>query len=145
MVILMRAKNTHKRKPPIDPRRKLACLPQRHILIEFGHDSVDNCRRDQDNQEGREHPVLHIDDRVAKLPEGEAVKDADDDRREQLAVDVRRIAPLLYKYAFSKHCSLQPDRSSELRLLLSILRGWSLLTSFAFDALNLLQYFFGVV
>jgi len=67
-----------KREPAINPGWILSGLPQSHIGEELRHDSVDNRGRQSQDQECREHAVLHVLNRVAKLPEGEAVEDADD-------------------------------------------------------------------
>jgi hypothetical protein len=47
---------------------------------------LDNRRRDEQNQERCEHPILQISNCVTKLVEREAVEDANDDCDKELAV-----------------------------------------------------------
>ena len=75
----------------------LACLPQGPVHIKLRDHTVDDGRRDGEDDEGSEEPALEVGERVAELEEGEAVEYAHDDGDEQLAVDVRRVAPLLHE------------------------------------------------
>ena len=128
------------RHPAINTRRQFPRLPQRAIGIELRHNGVDDGGGDEQDQKGGEHSVLHVADRVAELPEGEAVEDADDDGDEQFAVEVGRVAPALDEEPFGEHGGLQPDGGGE-----GVLGGFIVFGEFAafgVDAVDLVQDYF---
>jgi len=100
---------------------------------------------DQNDQERCEHPVLHIANSVAKLPEREAVEDANDDCGKELAVNIGWVAPLLNECTLNKHRCLQPNGCGKYDLFLSILASGSLLAALTLDSVNLCEYLFSVV
>lgn len=102
--------------PAVDAGGVLARLPERHVAEELGQHGVDDGRRDRDDQEAREHAVLQVLHRVPQLPEREPVEDADDDRREQLPVEIRRVPPVLPEHALRQLARLRPRRRRVLRI-----------------------------
>jgi len=99
--------------PAVDARGVLAGLPQGAVGVELGQYRVEHGRGDHDDEEGREHGVLHVGGRVAQLPKGEAVEDAHDDGREEAAVDVGRVAPLAGEHALGQEEDLGGDGGGE--------------------------------
>ncbi|KAF5122339.1 hypothetical protein E5D57_012816 [Metarhizium anisopliae] len=100
--------------PAVDAARVLAGLPERAVHVELGQDGVKHGRRDEQDEERGEHAALHVVDGVAQLPKGEAVEDADDDGGEELAVNVRRLAPLVDEHALGQEPGLLPHGGGEL-------------------------------
>ena len=92
----------------------LPCLPQGAVGVELGEHGVEHRRGDHYDEKSTEHPVLHVGGRVAQVPEGEAVEDADDDGGEEAPVDVRRAAPLADEHALGQEDGLGGDWRGEL-------------------------------
>lgn len=55
--------------PSVDTTGVLACFPECPVDVEFGNQTVQDDRRKENDQEDREHPVLHARDGVSKHPE----------------------------------------------------------------------------
>ena len=51
--------------PAVDAGGEFSGFPESTVLVEFGDDGVDDGRGDEEDQEGCEHPVLHIGDAVS--------------------------------------------------------------------------------